>query len=937
MSTWRRVTWWSAAALTLLLVPGGPTPRAAARNSIGYCVSLDRLEAAQDLGFDYLEVPAQAVAALSAEDFARLRERVKALRTPVRAANSFLPATLKVTGPETSEERQREYVSGCLDRLAELGVRTVVFGSGNARRVPDGFPREQAMQQLVAFGRLAAEEAARRNIVIALEPLRRQESNIVNSVGEGLPLVRAIDRPAFGILVDFYHMSEEKEDPAILREAGGLLRHVHVANPAGRLFPRRLDEAAYLPFVAELRAIGYGGGVSIEARTEDLVGDAPASISFLRQLLSGDGPAGAGARAVHAGPPVLADRYPEAALAGLLVPREQWRPIPAIADRAAWEGLAAPLRARLLERGEKALAQPILPLPATLYLEYARVGDRGRFEKPMFDRRDRLHALVLAECVENRGRFIETIVDTAWAIAEESSWVVPAHVGAQRAGSGLPDTAEPVVDLFAAQTANSLAWTVYLVGDRLDQVSPRVRLRLAREVETRVLAPYAAREDFRWMGFVPRADERRPNNWNPWINSNVIAAALLLEPSAERRAALVHKTLRSLDRFLGPYPRDGSCDEGPAYWSRAAGSLFESLELLHSASSGRLDVFGDPVVANMGRFLHRVRIADDWYVDIGDSSARVGIDRSLVYRYGRAIGDPQLQALGAAGTTAENLDVDDRSLGRILFGVFGWEAMARDRAAAAPLVRDAWLPDEDMQLMIARDREGTTDGLYVAAWAGHNGQSHNHNDVGNFIVFASGEPVLVDVGAPTYTAQTFGRRRYEIWAMQSAFHNLPTVTGVMQAAGREAAARDVSYSVAEGAAELRMDIAPAYPAEAGITSWRRAVRLERGHSVTVSDRFVLAKPTTDVRLSLMTPCEVTNAQSGVLRLTCARPGSASRPVVAARFDGETLVASVERVPVEDAKLAHVWGDQLFRIVLSARAPLGGSLVGSDLELRLIHN
>jgi hypothetical protein len=130
-----------------------------------------------------------------------------------------------------------------------------------------------------------------------------------------------------------------------------------------------------------------------------------------------------------------------------------------------------------------------------------------------------------------------------------------------------------------------------------------------------------------------------------------------------------------------------------------------------------------------------------------------------------------------------------------------------------------------------------------------------------------------------------------------------------------------------------MDIAPAYPAAAGITAWRRTVRLERGHSVTVSDRFVLAKPTTNVRLNLMTPCEVENAQSGVLRLTCARPGSTSRPVVLARFDGETLVASVERVPVEDEKLAHVWGDQLFRIVLSAHAPL----VGSDLELRLIHN
>jgi hypothetical protein len=246
--------------------------------------------------------------------------------------------------------------------------------------------------------------------------------------------------------------------------------------------------------------------------------------------------------------------------------------------------------------------------------------------------------------------------------------------------------------------------------------------------------------------------------------------------------------------------------------------------------------------------------------------------------------------------------------------------MAHDRQAAAPLLRDAWLPDEDMQLMAARDREGTADGLYVAAWGSHNGQSHNHNDVGNFIVYADGQPVVVDVGAPTYTASTFGRRRYEIWAMQSAFHNLPTVNGAMQADGRRAAARDVTYSATAGSAELRMDIAHAYPAEAGITSWLRAVRLERGRDIAVTDRFALGKPSADVRLSLMTPCDVANDEPGVLRLACGVEGARSRPVVLARFDGKALGAAVERVPIDDNRLSRVWGDHLYRIVLSPHAP-----------------
>ncbi len=140
-----------------------------------------------------------------------------------------------------------------------------------------------------------------------------------------------------------------------------------------------------------------------------------------------------------------------------------------------------------------------------------------------------------------------------------------------------------------------------------------------------------------------------------------------------------------------------------------------------------------------------------------------------MFRYGAAIGDPRLRAMGASGVTEDDVDLDDRSIGRTLLTVFGWEAMAADRGAAPPLPRDAWLPSDDMQLMAARDREGSTDGLYLAAWGSHNAQSHNHNDVGNAIVFVDGAPVLVDVGRPTYTAQTFSSTRYDIWAMQSAY------------------------------------------------------------------------------------------------------------------------------------------------------------------------
>ena len=617
-------------------------------------------------------------------------------------------------------------------------------------------------------------------------------------------------------------------------------------------------------------------------------------------------------------PPVLATEWPVVRLREVLLARTAWKPAPSIADREKWNALSDGLKARVAREGQRALAQPIPALPATLFLDYTRNGNRSRFEDAMFGRRSRLHALVLAECLEDRGRLLDAIVDAVWAIAEESSWTVPAHQGAQKAKGGLPDADEPIVDLFAAQTAHSFAWTLYLLGDRLDKVSPLVRPRMAREIERRVLGPYLARDDFWWMGFDPRAS--RPNNWNPWINSNVLAAALLVEPSDARRADIVHKVLRSLDKYLGPYPKDGSCDEGPAYWTRAGASLFESLELLQSASGGRINEFADPVIANMGRFAYRARINGDWVVDVGDSDPRVGVDHALVYRYGVAIGDPLLRAYGASGATEDALALDDRSIGRAVFSLFGWEEMAKERNMPAPLPRDVWLPSEDMQLMAARDREGSSDGLYVAAWGAHNDQSHNHNDVGNVIVFVDGHPVLVDAGRPVYTAQTFGNRRYEIWQMQSAFHNLPTVNGVMQIEGRKAAARDVTYTTSDDSAELRMDIAAAYPASAGIVSWLRSVRLNRGRDVTITDRATLGRRSRDVMLNLMTPCEVREEQPGVLRLTCAgsKAATSAAVVVLARFDQRVQAATVERIPLDDPLMQRAWGDHLNRIVLAAR-------------------
>jgi D-psicose/D-tagatose/L-ribulose 3-epimerase len=201
----------------------------------------------------------------------------------VPVTNLFLPATLKITGSTIDRGEQTRYVQKAFARLSRLGTGIVVFGSGGARRVPEGFSQHDGFRQLVEFGRRAAAEARNHNITIAIEPLRRQETNIINSAADGLELVKAVDHPNFQLMIDFYQLASEREDPAIVLTAREHIRHVHMANPQGRVFPLAWDEYDYGPFFANLRRIGYDHRISVEASTKDFPSEAPRAIALLRR------------------------------------------------------------------------------------------------------------------------------------------------------------------------------------------------------------------------------------------------------------------------------------------------------------------------------------------------------------------------------------------------------------------------------------------------------------------------------------------------------------------------------------------------------------------------------------------------------------------------------------------------------------------------------
>jgi len=609
---------------------------------------------------------------------------------------------------------------------------------------------------------------------------------------------------------------------------------------------------------------------------------------------------------------VFFKRYGKSDLVRLLQSPEAYHPFPTVQERGAWEALSEGLRQAAIVAGEGLLGLQWPQLPATLHMDYARTGDRQRYEGPYFRRRSALNRLVIAECVEGEGRFLDDVINGIWAMCEESNWEIPAAVPPyDSSGAALPDTANPWIGLFDAETAALLSWAHYLLGSRLDAVETRICDRIRREVKFRLLDPFLARDDFWWMGLHGR---RRPNNWNPWCTSNCLVAFLLLEQDSQRRNQAVAKAMRVLERFVGGYDSDGGCDEGYTYWSGAAGRLFDCLELLRTASGGKIDFTTRALIREMGRYIYRVHISKEHYANFADARARHPIPAGLVYRYGVRVRDPELAALGSCAYHDRGSEaLLDGALLRVLPNLFDTRGI--EDPAEPPYPRDVWL--KSIQVMAAREREGSDRGLYLAAKGGHNDESHNHNDVGQYLVYFDGQPVIVDVGVGAYSRQTFSDQRYELWTMQSAYHSLPTVNGVQQHQGKRFRASAVSYRADDSLAELTLSIAGAYPRESGIRSWQRTSRLVRGGQpcVEIIDDFELGRASQDIALSVMTPCQPESRGPGIIGL------STPTGELHLTFDQEELTAaSVEPIPLDDPWLQPVWGERLFRITLRPQAP-----------------
>lgn len=606
---------------------------------------------------------------------------------------------------------------------------------------------------------------------------------------------------------------------------------------------------------------------------------------------------------------LLSGRFSKEELVNVLTPQAQWAPFPKRDDRAGWAKADQAMMKAYVQKAESYLNYDWPTIPATKSLLIERTGDRDEYQSVSFQKRDVLGTMLLAEIYENKGRFIDPIINGVWSICEESFWGVPAHLPRSKEYSGLMDVSKPFVDLFAAETATYLAWVDYYLGDKLDAVSPQIRKRIYNETNNRIFQPLM-NQPHGWMAST--ANGRRPNNWNPWICSNWLNAVLLLERDNQKRAASVHKALTVLDNFLNPHPLDGGCDEGPSYWGAAAASLFDNIAMLNLASKDAFKyVYQDEKVKNMGKFIYRAQIGEQYFLNFADADPKPKMSANMIYRFGKAISDPDMMKFGAYYREQEDGSIGRFHYFRNFFALFMQEEY-RTAEKGMPLPKDVWLPD--LQVFAARDQAGTTKGFYVAAKGGNNDESHNHNDIGNYVVYYDGQPLLIDVGRGTYTRKTFSNQRYDIWYNRSDYHNVPTINGKTQLPGGEYKAEKVAYKSGDAFAQFSVDIAKSYPADAGVTSWQRNIRLNRGKNVQVEDLISLKKADA-LTQHLMTSYPTEVRTPGELIIHYAPKVGTARDFVV-KYDPKRMQASVEKIKLEameDKGILTKWGDNIYRI------------------------
>lgn len=583
-----------------------------------------------------------------------------------------------------------------------------------------------------------------------------------------------------------------------------------------------------------------------------------------------------------------------------------------------------------LKREAEALkTEPLCELPFRAFRQFDTTGIRISYENLYFHRRRCLGIFALMAWLYDEQEYLSLTEDYLWAVCNEFTWALPAHLD----GNSLNEKVNPLqLDLFAAETAQTLAEILFLLQNRLN---PAIVLRCSSEVERRIFTVFLTRVRPYWW-------ESCHINWAAVCAGSVGMAGIYLmqENDTDRLALLLSQLIPVTEHFLSGFEQDGACLEGLSYWTYGMSYFTAFADLLSKRTGGSLDLLAQDKVRAIASFQGKCYFAGGHTVSFSDASCtdtfRIGITGYLARYFDYNIPVPPAASAAAFGT-------DPCARWCQMFRDFIWaEEAVLSPPDSVMSVSGCILPDA--KWLIFRD----SDGCGGAIKGGHNDEPHNHNDVGSFFFLLHGSEVLADLGAGEYTKDSFSERRYTIFTNNSFSHSVPVINGCGQKNGREFAAR--RYFFSDGSQVLSdsplcsfadaaeavlsedtrsvcavMDIAPAY-GDKSLTSLIRSLSFDgKAHQLTLSDSFTFTQAPVSLEERFIT------RQKPELREGSATLYSGSGEVCILSYDAALLGASVS------TDIHHRHEDGAEEIIYLLRLTLKQSVVNPVLTFTLSWN
>jgi hypothetical protein len=499
-----------------------------------------------------------------------------------------------------------------------------------------------------------------------------------------------------------------------------------------------------------------------------------------------------------------------------------------ITERSAWDNLAKKDSfRRIISRAENLLKSPVPEQPDDLFLEFTRTGNRTHWQRVSGRRRGRVKTFALAECLENKGRFVPGFEEIVRALCSERTWVMPAHDGNLNNFNGKSID----IDLGSSALGWSLATADYLLGDK---ISPETRRLIHENLERRIFQPFrdmvsGKRKKNWWL--------TGTNNWTAVCLSGVTGAALAVLDSPDDRALFIAAAEGYSRNFLEGFTDDGYCSEGLGYWNYGFGHFITLSEMIYQATGGKLDLFDNDKVKRAAMFGSKIEIINGVYPAFADCSITARPSSRIMYFVSRRLG------LGLRKWEQIDPVSSGGSLGECMMYSFENSASRRmpaQNSSQGPGIR-SWF--ENAGILICRPAANSATQMAVALKGGNNAEHHNHNDVGSYVVVLGDKPLLLDPGGEVYTARTFSSRRYESNVLNSFGHPVPLAAGKLQRTGAQGRARVVRRDFTNNSDTLILDMSSAYDVLELEKLQRKFVYSRKGlGSLTVTDEVVFSKP-----------------------------------------------------------------------------------------------